>query len=106
MSTEDHPAAVPARDTPMSPGVQMIDTRAWEEDGEIVARGPDEPAEGWLEFAAGYAVEIVVADVESTAENGGNHRDVVALFPDDPRLPALYFLVTAETAAALENRQV
>ena len=86
--------------------VQMIDTRAWEEDGQIVARGPDEPENGWLEFAAGYAVERVAADVEDGVEDATGCSEVVALLPDDPRLPALYFLVAAETAAKLCGRQV
>lgn len=89
----------------MNRRVQMIDTRAWEEDGEIMALGPDEPEGSWLEFVAGYAVEHVASDVISAAEGVAGQSEVVALFPDDPRLPALYFLVTAATAAKLEGRR-
>ncbi len=79
--------------------VQMIDSRLWEEDGDLVPLGPDELEREWLAFAAAYTVEHVADDVRGA--EGYSH--VVALFPDDERVPALYFLITAQTATKLAD---
>ncbi len=78
--------------------VQMIDSRLWEEDGDVVPLGPDEPEEEWLAFAAAYTVEHVAEGVQGAE----GYSNMVALLPADERLPALYFLVTAETVAKLQ----
>lgn len=95
-------SALRAKDVPSHPAarVQMIDTRAWEEQGLLVLRGPGETEGNWLEMtcAEAYAVEHIAGDIADAAPP---YTDVVALAARDPGMPLLYYLVTPSTLARL-----
>ncbi|NLG67642.1 MAG: hypothetical protein GX536_08030 [Actinobacteria bacterium] len=95
-------SALHAEDVPSQPAarVQMIDTRAWEEQGLLVLRGPGQTEGDWLEMtsAEAYAVEHIAGDIADAAPP---YTDVVALAARDPGMPLLYYLVTPSTLARL-----
>ncbi len=89
----DRPSGTEAR-------VQLIDSRAWEEQGLLVFRGPDEAEDDWLQFARAeaYDVEHVTGDIAGEAPP---YTDVVALAARNSQMPLIYYLVTPPTLARL-----
>ena len=91
--------------------VNMVDPRAWEEQGLLIPIGPNEDGEQWLDFMAaeGYQPEHITDDladsISALDEGEPQYTDVIALVAPNPQLPLLYYLVTRPVWDELSRRR-